>query len=77
MTRIEVQSAIEDLTNQTFSMDHVEILYSEFDKDENGKVDVPEFKTMIKYLRSTGAVKKKRSSVRCLLICFWAGSRAT
>ena len=68
MTRTEVQSTIEELTDQEFSMDHIEILYDEFDKDANGKVDIPEFKTMVKYLRSTGNVKKKRMSVRCLLI---------
>lgn len=63
LTRTEVQSTIEELTDQEFSMDHIEILYEEFDKDANGKVDIPEFKTMVKYLRSTGNVKKKRMSI--------------
>ncbi len=43
-------------------MDHVEILYEEFDKDKNGKVDFPELKTMMKYLKTT--VTQKRKSVR-------------
>jgi Ca2+-binding EF-hand superfamily protein len=42
-------------------MNHIEILYQEFDKDENGKIDFPEFKVMVKYL--TGNKKKlERSS---------------
>jgi len=63
LTRIEVQSTLEDLTNQEFGMDHIEILYAEFDKDENGKVDLPEFKSMVHYLRESGGVKMKRQSI--------------
>ena len=61
LTRIELQGTIEDLTDQEFSMDHVEILYEEFDKDQNGKVDFPEFKTMMKYLKSTLQQTKRKS----------------
>lgn len=61
MTRIELQSTIEEVTFQEFDMNHIEILYQEFDKDENGKIDFPEFKVMVKYL--TGNKKKlERSS---------------
>lgn len=63
LSRIELQTCIEDLTDQEFSMDHIEILYEEFDKDQNGKVDFPEFKTMMKYLKST-VKQTKRKSVR-------------
>lgn len=61
LSRIELQETIEDLTGQEFSMDHVEILYEEFDKDQNGKVDFPEFKTMMKYLKSTLKQTKRKS----------------
>lgn len=61
LSRIELQETIEDLTGQEFSMDHVEILYEEFDKDQNGKVDFPEFKTMMKYLKSTLQQTRRKS----------------
>lgn len=60
LTRIELQECIEGVTGQDFTMDHIETLYSEFDKDENGKVDWPEFKTMVSFLQGT---HKKRPSI--------------
>lgn len=63
LTRIELQCTIEELTNQEFSMDNVETLYEEFDKDKNGKVDYPEFKTMMKYLKTTVKLNTKRKSI--------------
>ena len=64
LTRIELQACIQGVTGQDFTMDHIETLYSEFDKDENGKVDWPEFKTMVSFLQGT---HKKRPSVRIFL----------
>ena len=50
LTRMELQTTIEELTYQEFDLSHIEVLYTEFDNDENGKIDFPEFKTMISYL---------------------------
>lgn len=60
LTRIELQACIQGVTGQDFTMDHIETLYGEFDKDENGQVDWPEFKTMISFLQGT---HKKRPSI--------------
>lgn len=50
LTRMELQTTIEELTYQEFDLSHIEVLYTEFDNDGNGKIDFPEFKTMISYL---------------------------
>ena len=68
LSRIELQEAIEDLTNQEFSMDHIEILYEEFDRSQDGKVDFQEFKIMMKYLENTVETTKRRKSVRMILL---------
>jgi len=64
LTRIELQKTIEEATFQEFDMNHIEILYQEFDKDENGKIDFPEFKVMVKYLKGNKKKKERSSSIR-------------
>jgi Ca2+-binding EF-hand superfamily protein len=63
LTRIELQSTLEEVTFQAFDMNHIEILYQEFDKDENGKVDFPEFKVMVKYIKGDKKKLERTSSV--------------
>ena len=63
LTRIELQKTIEEATFQEFDMNHIEILYQEFDKDENGKIDFPEFKVMVKYIKGNKKKKERSSSV--------------
>jgi methylglyoxal synthase len=57
LTRMELQKVIQELTSQHFEMNHIEVLYDEFDKNEDGKIDFPELKTCVKYINGT---KKKR-----------------
>jgi hypothetical protein len=65
LTRMELQRAIMEVTGQEFTLDHVETLYTEFDKDENGKVDFPEIKSMLNFLlQQADSFSKKRPSVR-------------
>ena len=61
LTRMELQTTIEELTYQEFDLSHIEVLYTEFDNDGNGKIDFPEFKTMISYL---GDHQKNEHAVR-------------
>lgn len=64
LTRLELQRAIMEVTGQEFTLDHVETLYTEFDKDENGKVDFPEIKSMLKFLmEQADSFSKKRPSL--------------
>ena len=62
LTRIELQKTIGDVLFQDLSMDHIETLYTEFDKNEDGKIDFPEFKEMHRYIKE--AKRKKRGSAK-------------
>jgi len=64
LTRMELKRAIMEVTGQEFTLNHVETLYTEFDKDENGKVDFPEMQSMLKFLMDQAdSFSKKRPSL--------------
>jgi len=68
LTRTELQDAIEQLTDQEFRLDQIEALYGEFDKDGTGKVDFPEFKTLIKHLKEAKGTLKTNNFRRGSLV---------
>lgn len=45
LTRTEFQKVVHELTSQKFDMNHIEVLYEEFDRNDDGKIDYPELKT--------------------------------
>lgn len=59
LTRTEFQKVVHELTSQKFDMNHIEVLYEEFDRNDDGKIDYPELKTCLKYINGT---KKRRTS---------------
>jgi len=65
LTRKELQSGLTESTFQEFDLSHIEVLYEEFDMDGNGKIDFPEFQTILKYLNviTKGSKQKKRMSL--------------
>ena len=58
VTRIELQKILKEVIYQDFEMSHIEILYNEFDRDDNGKIDFSEFKVMVNFLKAEGRRKK-------------------
>lgn len=62
LTRMELQTVIQELTSQKFDMNHIEVLYDEFDRNEDGKIDYPELKTCLKYINGTKKSRRMNSS---------------
>jgi len=62
LSRIELRSAMEEMTGSKILLQHIEILFDEFDKDLNGTIDNYEFRTIMKYFN--GKQKPKRTGRR-------------
>jgi Ca2+-binding EF-hand superfamily protein len=58
---MELRSAIEHVTGTMYSMNHIETLWQEFDKDDNGTIDAPEFRTLMKYIKNPPRVSFRKS----------------
>lgn len=68
LSRIELRSAMEEMTGSKIMLQHIEILFSEFDKDLNGVIDSCEFRTIMKYFNEKPKprrmkIQRRRSSV--------------
>jgi len=49
LNRLELRSAMEEMTGSKILLQHIEIIFNEFDKDVNGVIDSCEFRTIMKY----------------------------
>ena len=50
LDRKELREALSAVLGEEIEMNHMEILFQEFDKDNNGEIDFSEFRTIISYL---------------------------
>jgi len=60
VTRMECKSVLEELFSYEFELEHVEILYKEFDNNKDQSIDYQEFKVMHGYLKELQPAKKER-----------------
>ena len=59
LNRMELRSAMEEMTGSKIMLQHVEMLFDEFDKDVNGVIDSCEFRTIMKYFNETPKPQKQ------------------
>jgi Ca2+-binding EF-hand superfamily protein len=58
---VELRGAIEHMTGMEVSMDSIESLWDEFDKDIDGTIDCPEFINKMKYINNPRSRSVRRS----------------
>merc|ERR1712021_276730 len=65
VTRMECKSCLEELHGSEFELEHIEILYKEFDHNADQNIDYQEFTVMHGYLKELKPGKKdnRRSSI--------------
>ena len=61
LNRVELRDAMEAVTGSKFSMSHIETLWAEFDKDQDGTIDYPEFQKMMGYVKAPRGDSMRRS----------------
>ena len=62
MTRIELQRVLESYLRSEFTSNQIEMLYDEFDRNDDGKIDFQELKVLAAFLKSEN--RKNRSNRR-------------
>jgi len=65
VTRMECKSCLEELHGSEFELEHIEILYKEFDHNADQNIDYQEFTVMHGYLKDLNPKKKesRRNSI--------------
>lgn len=75
LNRLELRSAMEEMTGSKILLQHIEIIFDEFDKDANGVIDSCEYRTIMKYFyqkpkpepdpepQGMGRIQKRKSVV--------------
>jgi len=66
VSRTELQKILQAHLNSEFTSNQVEVLYTEFDKNDDGKIDFQELKVMVTFLK--GETKRKKSRQSSILI---------
>ena len=61
LNRVELRNAMQAVTGSKFSMNHIETLWGEFDKDNDGTIDYPEFQKMMKYVKAPQSDSMRKS----------------
>jgi methylglyoxal synthase len=66
VTRVELQKLLQSHLKSEYTSNQVEVLYNEFDKNDDGKIDFQELKVMVSFLK--GESKRTKSRQTSILI---------